>query len=84
MLLFQNYDYLCSLDYLLVKGKTSKVVMNLDCKEVSSGGVVNGYVAPDVVLVHFTQRGVLCQSMGALMRILKMVELLKFNKGRKI
>lgn len=38
--------------------------MNLDCKEVSSGGVVNGYVAPDVVLVHFTQRGVLCQSMG--------------------
>lgn len=30
--------------------------MNLDCKEVSSGGVVNGYVAPDVVLVHFTQR----------------------------
>ena len=52
------------MDYLLVKGETSKVVMNFDCKEVSSGGVVNGYVAPDVVLVHFTQRGVLCQSLG--------------------
>lgn len=51
------------MDYLLVKGETSKVVMNFDCKEVSSGGVVNGYVAPDVVLVHFTQRGVLCQSL---------------------